>query len=48
TLIEPGFITNPMEFDRLSRADVQQKLAQAITQGIVDYVTLPKEKRVSE
>ena len=36
-LIEPGFITNPLEFDRLNRGDVQQKLAVAIAQGIVDY-----------
>jgi len=48
TLIEPGFITNPMEFDRLIRADVQQKLAQAIVQGVVDYVALPKDQRVSD
>lgn len=36
-LIETGFITNPMEEDRLSDPHYQSKLAEAITDGVINY-----------
>ncbi len=42
-LVEPGFITNPLEFERMAMPDVRQKIAQAITTGILNYLAQPRD-----
>ena len=39
-LIETGFISNPREARQLSNPDHQEKIAQAIFDGLVDYYSL--------
>ena len=39
-LVETGFISNPGEARQLSNADYQQKMAEAIYAGLVEYFTL--------
>jgi len=36
-LIETGFVSNPSEARRLTQRDYQEKIAQAITQGVDLY-----------
>lgn len=37
-LAECGFLSNPEELDKLKNEDYQQKIAQAICDGIIDYI----------
>jgi len=39
-LVETGFISNPREARQLNNADHQEKIAQAIFNGLVDYYSL--------
>ena len=39
-LIETGFISNPAEAKRLASSSHQQKMAEAIFQGVVDYMEI--------
>jgi len=38
-LVETGFISNPTEAKRLANTDYQRKLAEAITEGLDNYLT---------
>lgn len=37
-LLELGFVTNPIESQLLTRKDYQQKIANAMTEGIINYL----------
>lgn len=38
-VLEPGFLTNPDDAQRLSRVDGQRLVAQAVADGLVDFLT---------
>ena len=37
-LAECGFLSNPEELEKLKNEDYQQKIAQAICNGVIDYI----------
>jgi N-acetylmuramoyl-L-alanine amidase len=41
-LVEPCFITNPLEFAKLSQPEIRQKIAKAVTDGTIRYVNETK------
>jgi|GEM_PF-1298972 len=38
-LVEPGFITNPLEFSRMNQPEIREKIARAVADGTLRYVT---------
>ncbi len=47
TLIEMGFLSNKAEEEKVLEASYREKLAQAITKGILDYVDAVKRARLA-
>jgi len=37
-LVEPGFITNPMEYEKMAEPETRQKIAKAVTDGTIRYM----------